>query len=377
MPDMLILLFFAFIPMAVAGIMKYAFHNDISWKEMVVQGAAGILGVLLVWGTMRYSDAQDIEIWNGSISNKFQQTENCPIGWNRSKDWFCTEYDTRSVYSHTECASRDDDGNCTSYRDVYETEYKYDYPWERKWFIESSNLDERWMINRVDRQGANTPPRWTNTVVGEPASKQNHYMNWILAASDSLFHEDGVLEEKYLKSIPNYPINVYDIYKIDRVITDQNIDIKAWDARLDNALIDLGPNKQMNAIIFVVDAVKFQNDYPYAVRRAWNGFKKNDAVVFVGVNGTDIAWTEVLSWSKDKLFEVSLRNDLMNLGTLDIDTFFEAFERNGQYYARRSMTEFEYLKAEIPIPTGLMIALFIMSIGVSLGLSFLFKRIDF
>jgi hypothetical protein len=318
----------------------------------MVLGALAAVPIALMFYMFAYShfEADDYELWNGSISAKDNVRRNCPVGWKSSKDDFCTEYRERTVQVGESC-STDAKGNRSCFP-IYDTEYLARYNWEGKWFISSKNLNHVWEIERVDAQGAKMPDKYARTVIGEAASLHNKYKNWVKPSADSLFHNDGEVEEKYKSIIPQYPIKLIDYFKAGRIISIgvPVPDLAEANEQLSNALIKLGPAKQMNAVIVVADASKYGPDLPYAIRRAWKGFKKNDAVMFIGVRDGLIEWGEVMSWSKASIFDVELREKILaDRGKpLVFSNQIKYLEEVGMAnYQRRSMKEFEYLKAEL------------------------------
>lgn len=368
-------------PVAAAVIQLIVWPNTFSWREAAVQGVFCLLFVMGTWGLLRHVNAMDTEIWNGSVSNKLAIRENCPSGWVRSTDSHCTNYSTRSVKTGEICTT-DSEGRrtCTP---IYTTEYEYHYPWERRFWVVASNIDLKLEYRRVDSQGVNTPPLFAAIEIGDPASKTNSYLNWVKGAATSLFHEDGAIEEKYAGAIPSYPISIYDYLKVDRVISmGVPLQTKVWSADLSRSLSTLGPAKQMNAIAVIVDANIYSEEYPLAVRRAWQGFKKNDAVVFVGVDPADrsVRWSRVLSWSSTSIFDVGLQNAIADLrgrpltsATLNALLVQHALES----FSRRSMDEFEYLKESVPVPGWLYALIALLSLGGTAGISYAFHRNDF
>jgi hypothetical protein len=344
-------IFIIAISIVLACALKVLVFPDVKW---VMVGAAVALSGLVTFGVDYIGSnaaAWDTETWNGSISAKNPEKRSCQTGWSRSQDSFCTEYRTRTVEDGQTC-STDKDGkqSCIT---LYATEYKYDFSWERRYFLESKNLNTYWEIDRIDRQGKSYPPKFEEAQVGDPTSITNSYNNWVRAASDSVFHEDGKLEDKYATLLPTYPQVIYDQYKMDRILA-INVDIpnlKEYNRLLSVALSDLGPKKQMNAIIVLVDAAKAPIDYAYAVRRHWMGFKKNDAVIFIGVNpDKSVNWAEVLSWSKNSIFNIELRDDIRAMkGELDLrSVILRLYHIGMDKYERRSMKEFEFLRDQIP-----------------------------
>jgi len=364
------------IPLIAAIVVRFVFQQTITWLEAAVQSLLVIAIVSGAWAVGRYSGAWDTELWNGEIVKKEIQREDCPWGWRDSTHWFCTEYRTRSVKDGQTCSTVDGKTTC---RDKYKTQYKYIYDWEQKFYL-YTNVEKTFTIPRVDAQGAKTPPRFSAAYVGEPVAVENGYSNWVRGAVNSLYHEDGAVEEKYKDILPEYPIAVYDYYKVNRVVKVGNVQIHpATNEYLREALKTLGPQRQMNAVLVVVDANVADQSFPYAVRRYWMGFKKNDAVVFVGVKDGNLAWSQVMSWSKKSLFDIALRDKINeSIGKpVDYAGVIADLKTIGlQHYERRSMKEFEYLKAMIPVPTWLTILVMVVSLLGTVGLTMLFHRID-
>lgn len=374
------------LPIAIAVVVAAVATVFWGHKNTLIEGVAQILIIVLiitpVWFIGRFSDTWDTELWNGEITNKQIERQSCPQYWRDFQDGFCTEYKTRRVKDglpRKVCTGTGKDKRCTSVQD-YKTQYYYIYPWEQKFWM-FTNIKTTYSVPRVDRQGAITPPDYLRHYVGEPASDAKGYTNFIRAASKNIFYEDGDIEDKYKDILPAYPLEVYDYGRVNRVVRVGNVPLApGLNEKLAEALKTLGPNKQMNAIIVLVDAKLAQADFSNALRRYWMGFKKNDAVVFVGLDGANLAWAEVMSWSKKSIFDIDLRDSLLAYKgkPIDLNTIPANLLTIGlKNYERREMKEFEYLKAQIPVPTWLTILVFIVSLGGSVGLTWLFHNVEF
>lgn len=356
-------------------LLKVVFHKTISVIELGIQVVAMILVSGMMWlFTLANFGTSDYEVWNGEINEKKNVTQDCPSGWRSSRDSFCRAYRTREVYVGQSCHTTSD--NKRVCEDEYETEYKYKYDWEGNWYVIAKSISAIWEIDRVDEQGAIEPPDYTKTKVGDPAAKTHGYTNWIKGASNSIFHEDGEVVEHYKDMMPEYPISIYDRFKIDRIIpVGVTIDnLQEYNDKLSRALSYLGPKRQMNAIIVVVDAKKASIDYARALRRAWQGFKKNDAVIIIGTTDGKVSWAEVLSWSKKNAFNVELREAILAERDKPLDlnkTILMLFEIGKDRYERRAMAEFEFLKEEIPTPVWLIVFGIIMQVATAM-ISFVF-----
>jgi hypothetical protein len=373
-----------FIPIFYAIFLKLVFHKSYNFSELIVQIVFSTLFLMVFWGFGRYSDTYDTEVWNGSITKVETIRQNCPSGWRDYQDSFCSEYSTRIIQDGETCTTTTDSKGKTSRScwPNYKTQYNYDYDWEQRWYAISDNLNTRFQIQRVNARGDVMPPRYSDIKIGDGASITNTYINWIKAASDSLFHEDGDMEEKYKDLIPNYPVQIYDYYNVDRVIPIgiSIPNLKEWNYKLSNILGRLGPKKQMNAIIVLINSDTISRDIVYAIRRGWKGFKKNDAIVFIGMNKNGIQWSEVLSWSKENAFNVDLRNSILTMRNkpIDIDQIMSHIENIGmQKFQRREMAEFEFLKDQIPVPIWLYILMFGFALIGNFAISVFFIKNDF
>ena len=288
---------------------------------------------------------RDTETLNGFVTGKEIHKFTCPINTSNPCE---NGYDC-NCHTVTYSCGTDSKGN-TQYCTREECDTCYVYPWEQNFWVDSSLQGERaYKISRVDRQGAITPPRWAQVKHGDPVSITHVYTNYILAAADSLFAEDGKAEEKYKAKIPAYPQQIYDYYKMDRVVTvgKVNIDRKLWNESLSRILVQVGPKKQANAIVVIAEGVDM--DFANAVRRAWRGFKKNDIVVFAGVDAAgNLKWTRTMSWSKASIVNIKMESEILNRfqdRPLEPVEFINTLkEVSLAHFERRSMQEFEYLK---------------------------------
>ncbi len=371
---------FLFIPVAIALFAKFVLKLDISWKEFAAQCVVGILSVSLVWLAGKDSATWDNEIWNGAVTQTDVWRYSCPTN---------TMNPCRNGYScncHQVCSTEyytDSNGRSQSRQSCHtECDTCYVYPWEQQWLVSTNIHQNRIEIARVDRQGARTPPRWAEIRPGDPVSRPNRYQNWVMAADRSLFNEAPEATTTYADLLVDYPDEIVDYYRIDRVVT-PNVRLqneREWNRQLSNVLSRVGPTQQMNMIIVVTEGT--QRDYAFAMRRHWHGFKKNDAVVFIGLNQGNVAWAEVMSWSRNESFNIETRSFFeQNIGqpfaSLDPHRTMEQVEELALLFERRPMHEFEYLRGDIPPPTWLLIVAAIISIGGGIGLSYVFHRNEF
>lgn len=368
---MTLLFLFLFIPVVIALIAKFAFKLDITWKEFGAQIAAGVLSVAVVWGLGAESATWDREVWNGSVTRTEMRQFSCPTNtMNPCRNGYTCN--CRRVYAGSDSEGR------PRYRTECDTCYRY--PWERDWLVHTNVHSVPFDIDRIDAQGRGEPPRWTAITPGEPVSTTAPYQNWVMAANHSLFNESPEADSIYADLLVDYPIDIVDYYRLDRVVT-PNVELaneRLWNRELSNSLSRLGPSRQMNIVLVISEGT--ERSYASAMRRHWRGFKKNDAIIFVGLDAAgNVTWSEVMSWSRNELFNIETRAFFeQNIGqpfaSLDPRQIMAQVEELSLLFERRPMHEFEYLRGDIPPPTWLIIVAMILSIGGGIGLSIFFHR---
>lgn len=318
------------VSITVSVIAYFIFKMDL--KVAGITAAASFVLTLAACSIATYVSTSSTEKLNGEVTGKEQVTVSCE----HSYQCHC-----RTVSSGS--------GKNKTYSTVCDTCYEHfhDYDWDVHTNVGTITID------RVDRQGVDEPQRWSIVKNGDPVAVDHTYTNWIKPAHDSLFHTK-TQDDKQLASLPKYPGQIYDYYKLNRIVLDgvtvPNLD--QMNEYLSEKLKVVGPKKQANIIIVVTNkpSVSFATD----VYAAWQGAEKNDIVVFVSLNGNQIRWVDVEAWSKSSIFQVKLRDAINDTKTFDMKTVIDLSAQNTiQYYQRKPMKEFEYLKDDIQTITPL------------------------
>lgn len=350
-------------PLVWPFIARRIWHTQINLTEMVTNIVLVAFVSFGVWELGKYGQLTDTEIWNGSVTAK-----------NREHGHYITSY---SCNCRETCSGSGESRSCTQTCDTcYEDHYTV--TWTADTTVGNVTFDKKdstWrsVYNSLD------PGVYTRCKVGEPASIEHGYTNYIQAVPQSLFGRRNVAD--FVGKVPSYP-RVYDFYHINRVL---NVDSKiSHDATmkinddLNEMLKTLGRKKEVNVAVILTEID--DPTYRYAVENAWLGGEKNDVVVFVGLNGTTITWSDVMTWALNKgneLFHVKMRDTLKDLKTLDPQTFTPAVaDTIAKHYDRPEMKQFEYLAEEVEPPTWVIVLAVIIAIGGSIGLSIFFLRYE-
>lgn len=356
----MILLTMLLIPILVAlGFFLFS-GKKITIGEFLLQNGIQILIMLPFAFGNGCSSMHDTEVWNGKVSKKERQEVSC------SHSYQCNCY---------ESCSSDSKGNqsCTT---ICQTCYEHSY--DVDWNVYTTNGEE-FDIDRVNRQGTDQPPRWTSVKVGEPTSLQHSYTNYIKASPDSLFRQQGLLE-KFKAQIPKYP-EPYDYYRMNHVVT-ANGAVLADESNLNKKLAELngeiGRQKQVNVMVLAVKDLP--HDYFFALEQAWIGSKKNDFVLVVGIDvDGKPQWADVLAWTQNKMAEVVARDAAMKLTSInDTDGLVNILQSSvSEYYMRKPMKDFEYLKNAMTPTFGTWVAAMIIGLISSIGLGIFFLTNDY
>jgi len=325
--------------------------KGISFKEFMVHIIAqsflcGIFLLILYINSINF-----MEIWNGKIVKKYSERVSC-------------EHSYR-CHCYTSCSGSGSKRSCTEHCSTC-----YDHSYDVDWVAED-NTFEKVRIHRVDRQGLREPERFSKIEIGEATSHSHTYRNYLKASKTSIYNE------KYKNSfkpedMPKYPNNIFDYYKLDRLIdSDYTVDVKYhWQFMQMNG--DFG-KYECNAILILTK--NKPQEYAEAVSTFWGGGNKNDAILIINMNDLDeITWVQVYSLTENSLFQVSLRDDILLLKKFDIDKILDKFSSNiKNHYKRMEMKNFEYLKYNLSPSMLEIIILMILGIATSIGLAIFFN----
>lgn len=340
---------------------KFGLHKTISWFEMFSMIAVTSVLITVVYWSGTYSQMYDQQVLNGHVTAK----ESTHVHCRHSYDCNC-----RNVVS---CSGSGNSRSCSSMR-VCDTcyEHSYDIDWDVHTTIGN------WTIDTIDRQGLKEPPRWTIVKLSDPVSKTDSYVNYVKAVPESLFNVVPVIKDRYKGMLPNYPIGIYDYYKVDRFITNGVTvsDAALWNSDIAYMLGQIGASKQVNVIVIITS--QKDSAYSKALQAAWIGGKKNDAVIVIGApNYPKIEWVDVFAWSKNNIFNVQLRDDIFGAGEVKREVIVPLINKNMiKNYVRRPMAEFAYLKDQIEPPSWVIYLTIILSLCSMFGLTILFHRVD-
>lgn len=354
-------LFLFIVPLVWIIVAKVWFHRKYVWKEAAVQFGISCVVVVVLTGLVYMSkglSALDVEIHNGQVTSKYSERTSCSHS-----------YECPPCYTHT-----NSDG--TTYQTCSTC---YDHPFDVDWKVDTTvgNIT----IPRVNSQGTIEPPRFSEVVVNEPASREKRYHNFIKANPDSIFNTSEFTDimEGNEYALPNYP-KVHDFYRLNRVvITDPQLPrslYRTLNQGISMELRSLGAEKEVNVVMVLTTEPSSQ--YATALEYEWLGGKKNDIVIVMGldVDTLNVDWIDTFGWSSNSRIHVAL-HDAFQGQVLDVNTTPSLLSSLiSEHYERQSFSEYEYLMDELEPSFMAMFIAFIINIMVTLGVGYYFIKND-
>ncbi len=341
------LLFLLFlIPLLVGGGCLLLYPTTFSKKEFLLQLFLSCTLITICFQMAKWKSLEDTEHWNGRILSKHHGTESC-------------------CHCRSVCDRRDSKGNCTSSHE--ECDHIFDY-W---WSVKVSTGDT---LNDGCNGSSFTPSWWGKARIGDPASVEHGYQNYLRADSDSLFAHHTA-HKKYLHDVPQGIPPVHDWFRVEKVIA-RGVSIpKGWNEGLQEINADLGKKKQVDLLVYLTNSA--DPTYADAVEEKWLYGPKNAVIVVLGIpEGRAIAWARVVSISKIEALKISLRDNLQGRALDDPEILSFLRKEVEEKFHRTPMEEFSYL-ASAAKPQGVwLFLLFLATIVISVGLAIWMHRED-
>lgn len=204
------------------------------------------------------------------------------------------------------------------------------------------------------------PNRYTQVMIGEPVAAERRYRNYFKGIPNEYLWNDGLnVDPSLLALVPNYP-SVYDFYRIDRVlnVSDlmKNDTVLSYNSIIADKLKTLGPKKEVNLILVVAPPNKSMK---YAIREKWDGGKKNDVIVILGMDDSVIEDAQILTWDKNHLFSAKLSDALIEHGVLNDELLNIIFETIESDFTRPKMSEYDDLLIYIQPPWWAILVIYV------------------
>jgi len=325
------------VPLAVAAGSFIYFRRTITVLEFLLQLGLSVAIAVGGWFLMRANSLKSVEHWNGRITAKNKGTESC-------------------CHCHTVCDATDKDGNCTSSHE------ECDHFNDNWWSLDVSTGDRI----RHGCEGRDRPPGWwSKATIGEAASIEHSYTNYLKADPDSLLHHSA--DPKDLQSLPPFP-KVHGKYHVSKVVTHGSARApRSWQSQLMELNADIGARKQVD--ITVVLTSRSDPEWAYALEAGWLYGPKNALIVVMGTDGSKINWARVVTISDVEELKIELRDELPGRALTDPDLISDIGRAVQAKFHRKPMADFDYLLSAAAPKGWRLVGLYLLVLLVSLGLT--------
>lgn len=325
-------------------------RDTICPREMAINIVIVALLVGGVWYAGKYIDMADTEILNGQIISKHR------------------DHGTYTVSYPCNCRTINKVTSCSTCHTKH-----YTVDWTAKSTVGKIRLDHAdWTSPAV--YALPDPSQYKECEAGQPASVESEYTNYVKSAPDSLFHLNPSLN-KFDKDVPDYP-RVVNYYRINRVISvGAKVDVKPLNDLINESIKVVGAQKMLNIIVILTE--HDDQNFKFAVENKWLAGKKNDIIVYIGLDGEKITWADATVWirnSGNELLAVQLRDSVESIGTYDVEKISLAIMESAKDYTRPKMESYEYLLDEIEPPLWAVIIAALIAVLGSLGLTYYFHN---
>ncbi len=359
-------------PFIIPFILKPFLRNSLTFQEMGIQGILCMLVVVVIWNIGKANQVADVEIWNGNVVSKHIED-----------DWYQTSYSCPPCTKS--CTGSGSTKSCTETCSTCYTDH-----YTREWFAKLSTGDKA-QFKKIDteskrrRDNAPEPARYQNCVVGESASVERTYTNYVQAEGiASTIYDTNWKDLPFANVVPSYP-RVFDFYRINRVINGYGNNIKAFETALNDKLSlhlqKVGYQKQANVVV-VLTTIQDQS-YRYTVENAWLGGNKNDIVVFIGLGeGKEPkpTWVDVMTFALNEgneTLRVELRERLSKEWVLDGAAMADIMiEEVVKHYTRPTMEARNHLAGDVAPSAAMIWTAWILMLLMSAGLTYFFHKHD-
>lgn len=347
----------------VVAVCKWIWPHDITKKEWALQGVGVVISslfcMLIVWMSS-FSVIGDTAIFNGYVKDKERVKVSCSHHYQCGETCHMETYKDSKGKSHTKkvCVPK------------YCDEHSYDVDWDVYTTLGTFTID------RVDRRGLDMPDRWEMIEKEEPVSVASYVQNYMLL-DGTRFKTSDLIRAKYFGKVPAYP-NVYDYYRYNRIVQDagDSTDYDGINIWLNNQLRTDGAAKQLNVILVVT---QHEEDYFYAVMEAWKGTRKNDVIVFYGIDDkSEIQWVKAMSFADGQNNQIMLKSveSLAYDRTLDVGLIQDQYRVIQEEFKRVPNKTFAYLTNGWIPPTWLIVVMSLLNLSVAIGVAWLVKTED-
>ncbi|MGD9728107.1 MAG: hypothetical protein AB7L09_02505 [Nitrospira sp.] len=373
--------FLTLISLAIGVGVKLKNPREFTWPEYVLYFEFCLCVMFGLYALM-FSTSTDLvrtEVWNGRATSAYYQEQH-------TDRRTVTDYDSKGkpCGSHTEYYTHFAEYGVSSTAGDYGGSPSIYNAFKQRWHNEQSHLGScasaagPFSVYTVSHDGS------PHTLV--PVAREHNYVNFV-TASDSIRKLNGLVHgyERFLQKHPRTHNGPYGCTELDRVVVAGAPVRSGWtmavDQDLDMALVELGPGKQCNIVVYIVGSS--DQAFAHALEEHWKLGEKNDIVVVIGApNFPEVSWAYVMAWTDVQDFKIGLREKILNMGkdkTGDargigfapdfVKVITDQVRLSSAHggYQRKPMSDYDYLISEISLPWWASLIIVILGGALQFG----------
>ncbi len=319
--------------------------------------------------------------YNGSLVNKVRYYE----PWETWVEKTCKkEYECGTKEKPKTCYKEEDCSYCDEYSEEYlaydvkgkeysisSTQYqRLKTEWSNSKFIElNRNIKHHWTCGK---DGDAYESLWDNTIEHSESNVWTSSYENKTKVSHSTFHYPDIDNDQALKlGLFPYP-TYYDVYK-QRVLLGKfnnyvdNYSTLERKFQYLNSRLGMDKNARFYILLFEDKPL----DIAFKQEAYWEGGNDNEVIICIGIDSKtkNLMWVKPFSWTSGKRTLVELREEIMDLGVLDMDKIYSLVDSSiRNYYVKKDFSEFSYLTVDLP--TYAIIITYILSLLITLGVNY-------
>lgn len=355
------------IPVFAIAILAWKFSSKMNIVEYILVFVVPIICISIGKYASTYSQTHDTEYWNSYGTSAWHEEE-----WRER--WTETEtYTTTDSKGNTQIHTRVVTKRRTNPEKWYVkdnigdsysiSKARFDQLcelWSNKTFknMERSKHTSHTITKDGNAYFSNCDKIFDHTI---PICKQHTYENRVQCSKSVFNFEEVSVETKNQYKLYDYPEE--NVFGFNPILGGSN-SIAAL--RLQNYNPLNGSKKQIHMMILVfysqpLEAAFFQECY-------WKGGNKNEFILCIGVDGNQVTWTKVISWTEEEELKAKTVREIKAMTELDLVRVVDYMGENvAPRFVRKHFADFNYLSVQ---PTNKAIIItFLITFLTTLGIS--------
>lgn len=361
------------IPLITIIVLIVFYSKRIHWLEYIVLFTVPLLCIIGGKFCSVQSQIKDTEYWDSHtvISSYYE-------AWNERVSCRHPKYETRTrTVRYT-----DSNGRSHSRMETYQVRvgnmHMYDVDYHPENWNKQDNIGNRYSISKSEFEYLCT--LWTNRVFKDMHRKYHTIDgNAYYTTYDKVFdHTQPICITRSYENKIQCSKSVFNFQEVDKATKDyyqlyDYTDKPTYGVPYDYVNTRLaqynglnGSKRQLHMILCVytnkpLEAGMFQESY-------WKGGNKNEFIVCVGVNNTNITWTKVISWTEVEDLKVRTAREIKEMGGYNPVKIVDYMGNNiPKTFIRKEFKDFNYISVEPT--TSAVIWTFVITLLVTLGIA--------